>query len=323
MKKKSVYFGIVLLCVLFLGMTNVYATSGRLRKNSIKTCNGITYGQHSSDNHWHVAVRNSDGSYNASGDPIYSDPCASSSNSSSSSGNTSGSSNTNSSSSNTSSGSSKPASTPVATPVSIPTPTPELSSNTSLKSVTVDGNSIEVSDWMEYQTANERVDIVVETTDSNATYTVHNRDLLEGENPIEIEVTAPNGDIKSYTLTVVREELSDNTNIHVIIDGEEITFDSMGNAEVTVSSTTEQIEYTNTLEDENAAVEIEEIETLQTGDNLMKFLVTAQDGTQKIYEITIHKYSFAEEAIITILSFAILGGIGYGIYYFVKKRKKK
>ena len=238
MKKKSVYFGIVLLCVLFLGMTNVYATSGRLRKNSIKTCNGITYGQHSSDNHWHVAVRNSDGSYNASGDPIYSDPCASSSNSSSSSGNTSGSSNTNSSSSNTISGSSKPASTPVATPVSIPTPTPELSSNTSLKSVTVDGNSIEVSDWMEYQTTNERVDIVVETADSNATYTVHNRDLLEGENPIEIEVTAPNGDIKSYTLTVVREELSDNTNIHVIIDGEEVTFDSMGNAEVTVSSTT-------------------------------------------------------------------------------------
>ena len=323
MKKKSVYFDIVLLCVLFLGMTNVYATSGRLRKNSIKTCNGITYGQHSSDNHWHVAVRNSDGSYNASGDPIYSDPCASSSNSSSSSGNTSGSSNTNSSSSNTSSGSSKPASTPVATPVSIPIPTPELSSNTSLKSVTVDGNSIEVSDWMEYQTTNERVDIVVETADSNATYTVHNRDLLEGENPIEIEVTAPNGDIKSYTLTVVREELSDNTNIHVIIDGEEITFDSMGNAEVTVSSTTEQIEYTYTLEDENAAVETEEIETLQTGDNLMKFLVTAQDGTQKTYEITIHKYSFAEEAIITILSFAILGGIGYGIYYFVKKRKKK
>ena len=323
MKKKSVYFGIVLLCVLFLGMTNVYATSGRLRKNSIKTCNGITYGQHSSDNHWHVAVRNSDGSYNASGDPIYSDPCASSSNSSSSSGNTSGSSNTNSSSSTTRSRSSKPASTPVATPVSIPTPTPELSSDTSLKSVTVDGNSIEVSDWMEYQTTNERVDIVVETADSNATYTVHNRDLLEGENPIEIEVTAPNGDIKSYTLTVVREELSDNTNIHVIIDGKEITFDSMGNAEVTVSSTTDQIEYTYTLEDENAAVETEEIETLQTGDNLMKFLVTAQDGTQETYEITIHKYSFAEEAIITILSFAILGGIGYGIYYFVKKRKKK
>lgn len=124
-------------------------------------------------------------------------------------------------------------------------------------------------------------------------------------------------------MTVVREELSDNTNIHVIIDGEEVTFDSTGNAEVTVSSTTEQIEYTYTLEDENATVEIEEIETLQTGDNLMKFLVTAQDGTQKTYEITIHKYSFAEEAIITILSFAILGGIGYGIYYFVKKRKKK
>ena len=46
MKKKSVYFGIVLLCVLFLGMTNVYATTGALKKDSIETCNGITYGKH-------------------------------------------------------------------------------------------------------------------------------------------------------------------------------------------------------------------------------------------------------------------------------------
>ena len=74
--KKNVY--ISLLLILFcVGSVEVNASSGRLRKDSIKTCGGITYGQHSSDNHWHIAELK-DGSYYATGNPIYSDPCSSS-----------------------------------------------------------------------------------------------------------------------------------------------------------------------------------------------------------------------------------------------------
>ena len=72
------------LLIMFIACNlNVNASSGRLRKDSIKTCNGVTYGQHSSDNHWHIASENSDGSYSATGNPIYSDPCNYSDNSSS------------------------------------------------------------------------------------------------------------------------------------------------------------------------------------------------------------------------------------------------
>ena len=98
MKNKRIIM-ILLLTFLVIGnITNVNASSGRLRKASIKTCNGVTYGQHSSDNHWHVASRNSDGSYSATGNPIYSDPC-----NSNSSGNASSSNNSSSSSSGSSS----------------------------------------------------------------------------------------------------------------------------------------------------------------------------------------------------------------------------
>ena len=69
--KKLFYLVIFLLIII---SSNVYATSGQLRKDSIKTCpNGVTYGKHS--DHWHVALVNEDGKYFASGSPINSDPC--------------------------------------------------------------------------------------------------------------------------------------------------------------------------------------------------------------------------------------------------------
>ena len=63
-----------------LFITNVSASSGALRNDSIKTCpDGIQYGQHGSDNHWHIAEytpRDKGSNYSALGDPIYSDPCS-------------------------------------------------------------------------------------------------------------------------------------------------------------------------------------------------------------------------------------------------------
>ncbi len=70
MKKKIVILGV---CTL-MACVKVNASSGRLKKNTIKTCNGVTYGQHSSDNHCHVA-KEDDGNYYAIGKPIYSNPC--------------------------------------------------------------------------------------------------------------------------------------------------------------------------------------------------------------------------------------------------------
>ena len=77
--KKNIYNIILVVTIFIIGISNVEASSGQLRKASIKTCNGITYGQHSSDNHWHVAEEK-DGKYYATGNPIYSNPCSSTNN---------------------------------------------------------------------------------------------------------------------------------------------------------------------------------------------------------------------------------------------------
>lgn len=66
-----------------------------------------------------------------------------------------------------------------------------------------------------------------------------------------------------------------------------------------------------------------EIPKLKSGDNVIKIKVIAEDGTEQQYEITIHKYTQVEDTISNIIVFGIFGGIGYGIYYIIKKLNKK
>ena len=62
---------------LFIITSDASASSGALRKASIKQCpNGKYYGQHSSDNHWHEAERsNTSSGWTAIGPELSSDPC--------------------------------------------------------------------------------------------------------------------------------------------------------------------------------------------------------------------------------------------------------
>ena len=75
-------------------------------------------------------------------------------------------------------------------------------------------------------------------------------------------------------------------------------------------------------DEESIKVEIDELETLKTGDNEINIKVIAEDGTEQKYEITVHKYTKTEETITTILAFGVVGGMGYGIYYSIKKGKQ-
>lgn len=62
---------------LFIIANDASASSGALRKASIKQCpNGKYYGQHSSDNHWHEAERsNTSSGWSAIGPELSGDPC--------------------------------------------------------------------------------------------------------------------------------------------------------------------------------------------------------------------------------------------------------
>lgn len=86
-----------------------------------------------------------------------------------------------------------------------------------------------------------------------------------------------------------------------------------------MDSSVKSINYDYTLNNENAKADADKLSALKIGDNILNIKVTAEDGTVQNYEINIYKSSKTEDVIYIILSFVFLIGIGYGIYYVIKK----
>lgn len=272
---------VVLLCFLLITPNKVEAHPGRTDANGCHYCRTNCAKWGLSDGQYHC---HNGGGYNSSSSNSY--------NSTSSYGSTS--------------------------PSNYSQPAPPKSSDNTLKSVKIDGEEIVVADRMQYETNKMNVTISVETNDSNATTDIDDGYLVVGENNINITVTAEDGSKKDYVLAIKR--LSDNTNIKIKVNGEEIEFVD-NRASVMVSSDTKKLDYKYELEDKNAKVEITGDKNLKYGDNIVKFTVTAEDGTEEVYELTVDKSTKAEEVISGVLSVGLIGGAGYGIYYAVKKKK--
>lgn len=274
---------VVLLCFLLITPNKVEAHPGRTDANGCHYCRTNCAKWGLSDGQYHC---HNGGGYNSSSSNSY--------NSTSSYGSTS--------------------------PSNYSQPAPPKSSDNTLKSIKIDGEEIVVADRMQYETNKMNVTISVETNDSNATTDIDDGYLVVGENNINITVTAEDGSKKDYVLAIKR--LSDNTNIKIKVNGEEIEFVD-DRASVMVSSNTKKLDYKYELEDKNAKVEITGDKDLEYGDNIVKFTVTAEDGTEEVYELTVDKSTKAEEIISVILSIGLIGGAGYGIYHAVKKKKGK
>lgn len=87
------------------------------------------------------------------------------------------------------------------------TNTVKKSSDTSLKTLKIDGETIDIDGNLEYITKADRVTILATATHKNAEIDYDKEVQLEvGENEIDIEVTAEDGTTKIYTITIVREE---------------------------------------------------------------------------------------------------------------------
>lgn len=294
-------------CFMFLFTTEVLAHPGRTDSNGGHTCrtNCSKWGLNDDEYHYHNGntYTNSKGQiFNSDGTMINNSGVINSNSDSNNNNNNSNNSNSNSNNHTT-----------------IPKENSKSSDNT-LKSITIDGNNIEISDEMSYSTFNEIVEILVETNDSKASYDIENPALQLGSNIISIKVTAENGTTKNYNISIMKEQLSNNVNIKIFINEEETKFVN-NKATVYVSSSTEKLNYKYILEDKNAKVEVNEVDEFKFGDNIMIFKVIAQDDTEMTYELTIHKYTKKEETISAILGLGTIGAIGYGICYFLKKRK--
>ena len=81
-----------------------------------------------------------------------------------------------------------------------------LEMNTSIESLTIDDNSITVSEEMTYETYNKDIKINVIPTDEDVKVTTNYKSLNVGNNAINIVLTASNGDKSIYYLNVLLKE---------------------------------------------------------------------------------------------------------------------
>lgn len=158
----------------------------------------------------------------------------------------------------------------------------------------------------------ENVEVYAEAQDSNATVTgTGTVNLQEGENTINVVVTAEDGTTKTYTIVITRETAEDTGENTEIIEGEGLASLSIQNVEISPKFETNVYEYTAKYIGEDTSLQIEanptneeyqvEIvgnENLQEGENLITILVSDSEGNNvATYQITVDKSLVDEEAL--------------------------
>ncbi len=281
--KKRIF--ILIIIIFLVNVQNVNATPGALKKNSIISCNGVTYGQHM-DGHWHVAVRTSKGGYNASGKEMYYYPCKSTSNQN--------------------------------TSQNIPSKNIVItkSADNSLLSIIVNNDKVEIKEELIYTTKQEKAVILATAGHSKATINYNkNVDLTIRENIVPIKVAAENGSVKEYKLVIVREKiLSNNKNIVIKVDEKKLDFFEFENKEITIPFNQDNLNISYDLEDGNAKVIITGNENLTVGENEIIIKVIAENQEEQEYKIIVEKLEEEKEEIKDLSEIKRI--IQYGIFFF-------
>ena len=151
-----------------------------------------------------------------------------------------------------------------------------------------------------------------------------NTDLQEGENTISITVRAEAGNTKTYTINVTKTDDVDMVNANLKnLSVKGFNFypsfkNNIYNYNLTINEKVSQLEITVEPEIEEATYKIIGNENLVEGDNLIKIIVTAKDGTAKReYKLNVYISSKSVElqevnkipavVILSILGVAIIG----------------
>ncbi len=209
--------------------------------------------------------------------------------------------------------------------------TRELSSNNTLKSLTVNGEEVTLfKNAFSYNHSvsneTERVTIKAVPTDSRASIDISNISYLEvGENQVDIYVTAENGDKVCYTLYITRETLlSSNSKLSSLtIKGYKLNFNADKNYYDLKIKEEETLEIEAIPADDKAEVEIEGNKDLING-SVIKIVVRAENNTVNRYFITIAKASKINVWLWVIILFPLVViGIAIVILLIKKHHQKK
>ena len=157
-----------------------------------------------------------------------------------------------------------------------------------------------------------------------------NEELKAGEdNKITITVTAEDGSKKAYNINIKREALTSDATLKSleIEEAEKFKFDKEKfTYNVKIDKNIKSLTIIYELSDENSTINIEGNSELKNG-SIVKLIVTAQDGTKKVYTLNIIKETNKKKNVtsvtaeknpliilgLSMVAFALVGGIIYVI----------
>lgn len=228
------------------------------------------------------------------------------------------------------------------TPKTTTTQTPK-SNNANIKSLTIKGNNDSdvvlspvfnpgVYDYETTVASNVKIvsiTPILEDAKANAVISNNaNEELKAGEdNKITITVTAEDGSKKAYNINIKREALTSDATLKnlEIEEIEKFKFDKdKFTYNVKIGKNVKSLTIIYELSDENSTVNIEGNSKLKNG-SAVKVIVTAQDGTKKVYTLNIQKETNSKKKVanvaaeknpliilgLSMTAFALVGGIIY------------
>lgn len=217
------------------------------------------------------------------------------------------------------------------------------SNNANIKSLTIKGNDDSdvvlspvfnpgVYDYEATVASNVKtvsITPILEDAKANAVISNNaNEELKAGEdNKITITVTAEDGSKKAYNINIKREALTSDATLKnlEIEEIEKFEFDKdKFTYNVKIGKNVKSLTITYELSDENSTVNIEGNSKLKNG-SVVKVIVTAQDGTKKVYTLNIQKETNSKKKVanvaaeknpliilgLSMVAFALVGGIIY------------
>lgn len=217
------------------------------------------------------------------------------------------------------------------------------SNNANIKSLTIKGNDDSdvvlspvfnpgVYDYEATVASNVKtvsITPILEDAKANAVISNNaNEELKAGEdNKITITVTAEDGSKKAYNINIKREALTSDATLKglEIEEAEKFKFDKdKFTYNVKIGKNIKSLTITYELSDENSTVDIEGNSKLKNG-SIVKVIVTAQDGTKKVYTLNIIKETDKKKKVtnvtaeknpliilgLSMVAFALVGGIIY------------
>ena len=160
-----------------------------------------------------------------------------------------------------------------------------LSSNNNLGTFTVNGSAVSDGSVVVLPKNTTGVSVVALAADAAATVAITGRsNLVEGDNSLVVRVTAANGSVQTFTVTLrVTPRSTDNSLATFTVNGSAVASGDV----VTVANGTTSVTVAAVANDVLSVVDVAGRAGLVTGSNTLTVTVTAEDGTTASYSVTL------------------------------------